>query len=456
MVNSKVSGIDEKIWEIFEADKKAQGFDISNEGISLNIEELKRARARGGFTIGQHVHKAAIKGWEGLTFDDITGSPYRALDSRDDADLTTEIVKGITLSMPLVSSNMECVSGYDMLVAMAKMGGLGIRHQFDDFQCQLDDIVRLKNTPINPVEIDGKIYNKPSLDKHGRLLVGAAIGVKQSNIEKVKKLVECGIDMIVVDIAHGHSEQMINMIKSIKDKYPSLPVIAGNVANAKGAMELCEAGADALKVGIGPGAACTTRIVTGYGVPQITAIYETSLVAATYGVKIMADGGVKESGDMVKALAARADTIMIGGLLSTTTESNNFTERIARYSPWIANPLMYFASTEFKEKMIDKGYANPRLIKYYGSASEESKTKQGRGCHDAPEGRTRNLEYTGNTYVQLSKWQTAMKSGISYSGRSRDPEKNEHANIQRLRTKSRWIRQTPSGIYEANKGNPKA
>lgn len=422
--------IDDIIWDIFEKDQINQGFIINGEKISLTLAELKKSRARGGFTVGQLVHKSADENWQALTFDDITGAPYRALDSRDNADISTYLTRNIKLEMPLISSNMECVTGFDMAVAMSLMGGAGILHQYGTIDEQVDTVKKVKLVNIEKINIDGKEYS-PSLDSDKRLIVGAATGVQEKNIERAKALVNAGVDFLVIDIAHGHSDQMISQIRQLKELYPSLDIIAGNVVTPKGAYELCEAGASALKVGVGPGAACTTRIVTGYGIPQITAIYETSIIAKEYGVKIMADGGIKASGDMVKALASGADTIMLGGLLAQTDLSNDFEQRIIQ-----------------KDKN-----GTPLSVKYYGSASEESKKKQGRGAYDAPEGRTRALPFDGNTYDALAKYITGIRSGISYAGRSRDIERAESANINRLREKSRWIIQTPSGIYEANKGN---
>jgi IMP dehydrogenase len=421
---------DDIIWNIFEKDKIEQGFELKKETISLKLQELKRARARGGFLIGQLVHQAIIREWQALTFDDITGAPYRALASRQEADLTTEIAPGLKLKIPLVSSNMECVTGYDMAIGMASIGGIGILHQFVSPEEQAATVKKVKKTKVEKLDIEGRVY-EPAVDSKKRYLVGAAIGVRNGNIERAKLLVEAEADILVVDIAHGHSDQMIETVKKLKELYPKIPIVAGNVVSPKGAYELCKAGVDVLKVGVGSGAACTTRLVTGYGIPQITAIYETALIAKKFNVRIMADGGIKNSGEMVKALAAGADTIMIGRLLAATDKSNIFNERIV----------------EMDENK------KPKTIKYYGSASEISKKKQGRGSFDAPEGRCTYLSYAGETLVLLAKLITGIQSGISYAGNSRDPNKNEHANIQRLRNKSRWIRQTSSGIYEGNKGS---
>jgi IMP dehydrogenase len=158
-------------------------------------------------------------------------------------------------------------------------------------------------------------------DQQGRLVVGAAIGVSKDSMERAAALVEVGVDVLVVDSAHGHHINILNTVRSLRDKYPDLPIIAGNVATGDGTRDLIEAGASIVKVGIGPGSICTTRIIAGIGVPQITAIYDCASVAREYGVPIVADGGIKYSGDIVKALAAGADIVMIGSLFAGTEES---------------------------------------------------------------------------------------------------------------------------------------
>lgn len=164
-------------------------------------------------------------------------------------------------------------------------------------------------------------YPNSARDKNGRLLAGAAVGVTDDCLERVQTLVDAGVDVVALDSAHGHSKNIINKVKEIKAAFPELPVIAGNIATAEAAVALIEAGADCLKVGIGPGSICTTRIVSGIGVPQITAIYDVCEVAKKYDIPVIADGGIKYSGDCVKAIAAGADVVMIGSLFAGCDES---------------------------------------------------------------------------------------------------------------------------------------
>ncbi len=164
-------------------------------------------------------------------------------------------------------------------------------------------------------------YPNAAKDSNGRLLCGAAIGVTADVLDRAKALVEAKVDVLVLDSAHGHSQNIINCLKKVKEAFPEVDVIAGNIATAEAAKELIEAGADAIKVGIGPGSICTTRVVAGVGVPQISAIYEAAQVAKEYGIPVIGDGGVKFSGDLPKAVAAGADVIMIGSLLAGCEES---------------------------------------------------------------------------------------------------------------------------------------
>ena len=165
------------------------------------------------------------------------------------------------------------------------------------------------------------LFPNSSKDSNGRLLAGAAVGVAKDTMERVEALYNSKVDVIVVDTAHGHSKGVIETIKLIKEKYEGLQVVAGNIATAEAARELIEAGADAIKVGIGPGSICTTRVIAGIGVPQITAVCDCAKVAEEYGIPVIADGGIKYSGDIPKAIAAGAGIIMIGSLFAGTEES---------------------------------------------------------------------------------------------------------------------------------------
>ncbi|MCL5439010.1 MAG: IMP dehydrogenase [Patescibacteria group bacterium] len=251
----------------------------------------------------------------GLTFDDILLLPNYADFSRSDIDLSTNFTKKIKLSIPLVSAPMDTVTESKLAIALAKLGGIGIIHRNLSIKDQISEVLKVKSVRAGSEQ---------------RLLVGAAVGASTGFEERVKALVKAGVDAIVVDSAHGYSKSVINAVSFIKETYPKIEIIGGNVATFDGARALIAAGADALRVGMGPGSICTTRIVSGMGVPQITALKETCKAAKKTGVPIIADGGIKNSGDMVKALAVGASTVMMGSFFASCVESPGKTMSLAK------------------------------------------------------------------------------------------------------------------------------
>jgi len=238
----------------------------------------------------------------GLTFDDVLIMPKKSeVRSRKDPSLKSKLTKTKFLETPIISANMDTVTEAKMAMAMHKFGGLGILHRFMNIEQQVAEIEQVKSC--------------------GATIISASIGVNADFKERAQSLVKAGVNLMTIDIAHGHSIQMMDTLKWLKDTYPQVEVIAGNLATPDAAVDLIEAGADAIKVGIGPGSMCTTRIITGCGVPQLTAIALCAEAAAPYGVPVIADGGIRTSGDMVKAFAAGASTIMLGSMLSGTIET---------------------------------------------------------------------------------------------------------------------------------------
>ncbi len=235
----------------------------------------------------------------GLTFDDVLLVPGYSDFTRSDINLSTQLTKKIKLSIPFVSSPMDTVTESVLAIALGQLGGIGIIHRNLTIEDQIKEVKKVKNK---------------------NLLVGAAIAGKNYE-ERVRALVKAKADVVVIDSAHGFTKTIIAALKFIKKTYPYLEVIAGNIATADGARGLIAAGADGLRVGMGPGAICTTRIISGMGMPQITAIMETARIAKKAKVPVIADGGIKYSGDMVKALAAGASTVMMGGFFAASLES---------------------------------------------------------------------------------------------------------------------------------------
>lgn len=267
-----------------------------------------------------------------------------------------------------------------------------------------------------------KTYKYPNAakDSRGRLLVGAAVGIARDTFDRVQALVRAGIDVLVVDTAHGHSVPVIETVAAIKQRYPDMELIAGNVATAEATEELIEAGADAIKVGIGPGSICTTRVVAGIGVPQITAVNDCANVAGKYNVPIIADGGIKYSGDIAKAIAAGADVVMLGNLFAGTEESPG-------------------------EVVILQG----RSYKVYRGMGSLGAMTQGSSDRyfqeDAqklvPEGIEGRVPYKGHVSETIFQLIGGLKAGMGYCGVK---------NIDEMKTKARFIRITNAGLIESH------
>ncbi len=261
-----------------------------------------------------------------------------------------------------------------------------------------------------------------SKDEKGRLRVGAAIGPGTDRDARAEALVAAGVDLLVIDTAHGHSKGVLDAVRAIKARFPNVPVIAGNVATAEATMALIEAGADAVKVGIGPGSICTTRVVAGIGVPQITAISDCARVGDQHGVPIVADGGVKHSGDVTKAIAAGASAVMIGSLFAGTDES--------------PGDLVLFQGRSYKAY---------RGMGSLGAMKKGSKDRYGQGGTAdeklVPEGIEGRVPHRGSLASILHQLVGGLRSGMGYTGST---------TIQDLRSKAKFIRATSQGLRESH------
>lgn len=252
---------------------------------------------------------------KGLTFDDVLLIPAESHVLPNEVKLDTKLAPNLQLHIPLISAGMDTVTEGNMAIAMAENGGLGVIHKNLSIEAQVEEVKKAKGKTVDPN------LPHPAVDNQGRLLAAAAVGVTSDTFERAESLLEADADAIVIDTAHGHSAGVLRKIKEIREHFPNATLIAGNVATGEGTAALFDAGVDVVKVGIGPGSICTTRIVAGVGVPQITAIYDAASVAQKYGKKIIADGGIKYSGDVVKALAAGGNAVMLGSMFSGTTEA---------------------------------------------------------------------------------------------------------------------------------------
>ena len=257
-------------------------------------------------------------------------------------------------------------------------------------------------------------------DSHGRLLCGAAVGVSKDTMERTAALVEAGIDVLVVDSAHGHSLNILKTVRDIRNAYPDLTIIAGNVATGEATKDLIEAGASIIKVGIGPGSICTTRVIAGIGVPQITAIYDCATVAREYNVPIIADGGIKYSGDITKAIAAGASAIMIGSLFAGTAESPGETE--------------IFQGRSYK---VYRGMGSLAAMK----AGSKDRYFQENESKLVPEGIEGRVAYKGPLADTVHQLIGGLRSGMGYCGT---------ATLVELTTETQFVRITGAGLRESH------
>ena len=263
-------------------------------------------------------------------------------------------------------------------------------------------------------------YPNSARDRNGRLLVGAAVGTAANTMERIAALVEAKVDVIAIDTAHGHQRMVLNKVGEIKAKYPNVPLIAGNVATAGAVEALVKAGADIVKVGIGPGSICTTRVVAGIGVPQLTAIMDCAEMADKLGKRIIADGGIKYSGDIVKALAAGGSAVMIGSLLAGTAESPGEVE--------------LYQGRSFK---VYRGMGSLSAM----AVGSKDRYFQENNKKFVPEGVEGRVPYRGTVSEIVYQLVGGIRSGMGYCGK---------ANIEDLRKNSEFIRITNAGLLESH------
>lgn len=237
----------------------------------------------------------------GLSYGDVLLVPQRSpVDSRRNVDLTTNLTPDVELASPLLSAPMDTVTEGDAAIALSETGGFGTIHRFLTIEDQAAEVETVTDAGEQ---------------------VGAAIGINEDYLERAEANLEAGVDALVIDVAHGHLEACLDAVEAVRDEFGDVELVVGNVATKDGVRDLYHAGADAVKVGIGPGSHCTTRKVAGAGVPQLTAVDDCADAAADLGVPVIADGGIRTSGDAVKALMAGADTVMMGSLFAGTEES---------------------------------------------------------------------------------------------------------------------------------------
>ncbi len=352
----------------------------------------------------------------GIPIVDTSGKLVGILTNRDlrfDPDLDAEVSKYMTNSNLITAPVGTTLEEAEKILQRHKIEKLPVV----DENGYLRGLITFKDIQKK------KKYPNACKDALGRLRVGAAVGVKSDTIERVEELKKANVDVIVIDTAHGHSKGVIEMLKKIKRKFPELDIIAGNVATGEATLELIKAGADAVKVGIGPGSICTTRVVTGVGVPQITAIMNCAQVAMKYKVPIIADGGIKQTGDIAKAIAAGADSVMIGALFAGTEESPG-------------EKVLY----EGRSYKVYRGMGSIEAMRagsgdrYFQDVEDDIKKL-------VPEGIEGMVPYKGRLSDVVYQIIGGLRSAMGYCG---------VRNIEEMKTKTKFILMTNAGLRESH------
>lgn len=356
---------------------------------------------------------------KGLTFDDVLLIPAESHVLPNEVKLDTKLAPNLQLHIPLISAGMDTVTEGNMAIAMAENGGLGVIHKNLSIEAQVEEVKKAKGKTVDPN------LPHPAVDNQGRLLAAAAVGVTSDTFERAESLLEAGADAIVIDTAHGHSAGVLRKIKEIREHFPNATLIAGNVATGKGTAALFDAGVDVVKVGIGPGSICTTRIVAGVGVPQITAIYDAASVAQKYGKKIIADGGIKYSGDVVKALAAGGNAVMLGSMFSGTTEAPGtiFTNEGKQYKSYRGMGSV--------GAMSQQHGSSDRY--FQGGVNEANKL--------VPEGVEALVPYKGDVSNIIYQIDGGLRAGMGYVGAG---------TIEELIENSQFVQITNAGLRESH------
>src|SRR3989338_8001095 len=419
---------------------------------------------------------------EGLTYDDVLLVPQYSEVLPRDVDITSQLTKKIKLNVPIISAAMDTVTEAAMAIAMAQEGGIGIIHKNMSIEKQSAEVRKVKRSESgmihDPITLEGQVLLKdalkimqenkiggipivdkimtkykveklPLVDKQnklvglitykdimkvksrpnscrnnfGRLRVSAAVGVTSDTLERVDALEQNGVDAVVIDTAHGHSKGVIEMLKKIKKEFPKLEVIVGNIATPEAAKDLIKAGADAIKVGIGPGSICTTRVIAGVGFPQFSAVYEVARAAFRSGVPVIADGGILHTGDIPKAWAAGASAVMVGSIFAGVEESPGETIILEarKYKTYRCMGSIEAMQQGSKDR-------------YFQDAEDDIKKL-------VPEGIEGRVSFKGGLSEVIYQLVGGLRSGMGYCGAK---------DIPTLQKKAKFIKITQSGIRESH------
>ena len=343
----------------------------------------------------------------GLTYDDVLLLPDESDVVPSEVNTRTRLTRNIDIDIPVISSAMDTVTEARMAIAMAKAGGIGIIHRNLSIEDQVKNVIEAK--------------------KSG--LAGAAVGVGEDGFARAGALIDAGVDVVVVDTAHGHHRAVLDAVARIRKAFPDINIIGGNIATRAGAQALINAGVDAVKVGVGPGSICTTRVVAGVGVPQVTAIMEAHKACVKAGIPLIADGGLQFSGDIVKAIVAGADSVMLGSLLAGTDESPGEVLEI--------NGMKY------------KGYRGMGSLGAMQSRGEQKSYSKDRYMQDdvlaedklVPEGIEGKVVARGPVSTVVHQLVGGLRSGMGYAGAP---------TIADLQKNGRLIQITAAGLQESH------
>ena len=338
---------------------------------------------------------------ESLTFDDVLLIPKYSDVLPSETDISLNLSKKITLKVPFLSSAMDTVTEYKMAVAIAQAGGIGVIHRNLNIRKQSEEVMKVKKK---------------------KLIVGAAVGTNNEDVDKARSLIDNGCDLIVIDTAHGHSAKVLKVLSKLKKINFNVPICVGNIATAEASKKLYNSGADIIKVGIGPGSICTTRMVAGIGVPQISAIMEVKGALKNKKIKIISDGGIKFSGDIAKALAAGADAIMMGSIFAGTDESpgKKFKIKGKLYKQFRGMGSIGAMSSGSANRYFQKNF------------KDKSKF--------VPEGVEGRVEYKGSVSKIIYQLQGGLRSSMGYIGAK---------DINQIQKKAKFIKITKAGFYES-------
>ena len=343
---------------------------------------------------------------EALTFDDVTLAPQYSKILPSDVSTKTYLSNQLKLDIPIISSAMDTVTESKMAIAIAKEGGIGVIHRNLTIAQQISEIKKVKSK---------------------NLKVGAAVGTNESEFNRAKNIVKQDIDLIVVDTAHGHSQKVADIILKIKKiKSKKTTLCAGNIATAEAARFLCKLGVDVIKVGIGPGSICTTRVVAGVGYPQLSAVLEVSSALKDSKIPLIADGGIRYTGDISKAIAAGADSVMLGSLLAGTEESPGET--------------IIYDGRKFKTY---RGMVSVEAMQK-GSKDRYFQSEQSDNKKLVPEGIVGRVPYKGQLNESIHQFIGGLRSGMGYCGTK---------DIPSLKKSSKFVKITGSGIRESHPHN---